>query len=641
MRKISTILIFIIVCLATTYAQSKARFASIFSDDMVLQQNSKVSLWGYAKPEEKLTVKCSWINSDIKVAAGNDGKWSINIITPSGSFNSETISLSDGSNVTSILKDILIGEVWLCSGQSNMEMALMSQPQWNLYVEHSEEEIAAANNPRIRFVNIQRKESFTPVDEVITNGWKVCNSENVKWLSAVGYFYAKELFKNLNIPIGLIVSSYGGSPVQSWIPMDVANSKSIYKKEQDKRNIEIEASKQTEAEHLKAMSDWVSESEKSSFKSESLTLNLPVNLEKSTVGNHFGQFTLSKEILASGDADLHFNLGTMDDFGQVFFNGEKVWEELRNSKSYSNVVFDIPAQKVKKGINLIEAKVINVLWGGGLTGPDMWYSEGNQTIEKSLKGDWLLTKGFDLKNVKPVPREGKPLFNTLSALYNGMIYPLINYKIKGCIFYQGEENVGDAVRYPEMFTDMIKCWRNVFKENLPFYYVQIAPYAYGGGQLYKAAELREAQAKIEKEIPNTGMVSTIDLGNPQNIHPAKKIEVGVRLANIALAKTYKKKNEYKFPELLKAKMKGNMIELTFSNVYEGLSGRGDSHEFELSEDGLFYKKAQINISGNKITIMTDNSVKPKFIRYCWSDGANGTIFNSEGLPLSSFRAEIK
>jgi sialate O-acetylesterase len=641
MRKILTFLIFIIVCLSPIYAQSKVRFASIFSDCMVLQQNSKVALWGYAKPEENLTLKCSWINSKIQVAADKDGKWSVSVNTPSGSFNSETISLSDANNESLILNDILIGEVWLCSGQSNMEMVLMNQPQWNLFVEHSEEEIASANNTNIRFVNIQRKESFVPVEEVITNGWKVCNSDNVKWLSAVGYFYAKELFKNLNVPIGLIVSSYGGSPVQSWIAGDVAYSKSLYKKEQDKRDIEIEASRQSESEHLKAMSEWLSESEKNGFKTEEVKLSLPVNIEKATVGNHFGQFTLSKEIMASGDENLHFNLGTMDDYGQVFFNGEKVWEELRNSKSYSNVEFDIPAEKVKKGSNLIEARIINVLWGGGLTGPDMFYTEGSQSSRKSLKGNWTFSKGFDLKNVKPVPREGKPLFYTLSALYNGMISPIINYKIKGCIFYQGEENVGDAIRYPEMFKDMINCWRKVFNENLPFYYVQIAPYAYGGGQLYKAAELREAQATIEKNVPNTGMVSTIDLGNPQNIHPAQKMEVGVRLAKIALAKTYKKKIAFRFPELMNAKLKGNLVVLTFANVYKGLTVKGVCNEFELSEDGFFYKKAQISVSGNKISIMFDNSLKPKYVRYCWDDAANGTIYNSEGFPLSSFRAEIK
>jgi len=640
-----------LLCIMTTYfvnAGENARFASVFSDNLVLQQQATVNLWGYASPNEKLLLKCSWQDSVKPLETASDGTWIIPVQTPIAGFTPQTVSLTDSKGYTVILSNILIGEVWLCSGQSNMEMILKSQPEWNQIVEHSEEEIAQANNPYIRFVNIQRKESFVPVNEAASYGWKICTPNDAKWLSAVAYFFGKRLFKKLDVPVGLIVSAYGGSPVQAWIPEDVANAGALYEKERTKRDAEICASTQTDAEYVKAMSDWVSDAErKGSSKSygKAVNLILPVNLEKSAVGNHFGEvsFTKALEITrAETGRDLHINLGTMDDFGRVYFNGEKVWEELRNSKSYSQVQFTIPAEKVKAGTNTVEAKVLNVLWGGGLTGPaeKMYYTLGGSIEKKSLAGEWLYKKAFDLADVDPVPPEGKPFFSTISALYNGMIYPVVCYGIKGCIWYQGEENVGDAQRYPGMFTDMITSWRTAFNQDFPFYYVQIAPYGYGGKQFSKAAELREAQGCVEKVVPKTGMVVTLDLGEPKNIHPARKQEVGIRLANMALSETYQKNIPCKFPVPETVKCKGDSVVLTFANVYGGLTGKGDHHEFELSSDGKSYSPANIRISGDHITIFSKGVTKPHYVRYCWGDAGKGTIFNSEELPLSSFRAEV-
>lgn len=641
MRNILAILLFMTATCSITLAENKSRFATIFSDNLVLQQNSLVNIWGYADKDVKLSLKCSWLETAEEVVANPEGKWTASVNTLTGSFKTETIELYESGRLTSVLSNVLVGEVWLCSGQSNMEMVMMNQPQWNLFVENSEKEITAANYPYIRFVNIQRKESFDPVEEVMSYGWKVCNPNDVKWLSAVGFFYAKELFKNLNIPVGLIVSSYGGSPVQSWIPESITKGNSRYVEENIERKAEVMASKQTETQHLKAMSEWLTESAKSGFKGNGIALKQPVNIEKSHVGNHMGQFSLTKVITNTGGKNLHFDLGTIDDYGQVYFNGEKVWEELRNSKSYSQIKFNIPASKVKAGNNTIEARVINVLWGGGLTGPDMYYTAGNDTTKITLKGEWVFRKGFDLKSVKAVPREGKPLFSMLSALYNGMLHPLVNYKIKGFLFYQGEANVGDTNRYPVMLTDMIKSWRKAFNDDLPFYFVQIAPYKYSDEQHFKAAELRQSQALVERTVLNTAMIATIDLGNPVNIHPAKKMEVGVRLANTALANTYKTIADYKFPKLGSVKREGDKMVLTIVYAFEGLEERGECQEFEVSEDGKKFKIAKVKVEGNRIILDWDRPLTPKFLRYCWADDCTGKIFNSKGLPLSSFKTRVR
>ena len=645
------ILILLSMILATSAnADDGARFASIFTNNLVLQQKSTVNIWGYAKPNEPISVICSWNGSINKVLANATGYWVTAIKTPKASFTPHTITLNDSKSNTVILNNVLIGEVWLCSGQSNMEMVLQSFREWNLIVENSEAEIAKANYPNIRMVTIDRKESFTLVDEINPKGgWKVCTPNNAKWFSAVAYFFGKELFNKLNVPIGLVVTAYGGSPIQSWIPLEVMENSPIYSDRIAQRKLEIDASAQTEGEYIEAMKKWINESEKTAVETannnQDITLQLPINFEKSHVGNQMGEIRLSKTISIANnekDRDLYISLGTMDDLGRVYFNGELVWEELRNSHSYSQIDFTVPASKVKPGNNVIEAHILNILWGGGLTGPadKMFYTIGNNPEKQTLTGVWNYQKVFDLFAAKPIPREGKPQYSNASALYNGMLYPLINFKFKGCIWYQGEENVSEYDRYTQMFTDMITAWRTKFQTNLPFYYVQIAPYCYNGHLPLNAVKQREAQSKIEVTIPNTAMVVTMDVGEENNIHPARKQEVGLRLAQTALASSYGVKVASKYPKPQKASVKDGVLTLSFSNTYKGLVAKGTEHDFEISEDGNTYYQANVTITGNQINLSNAQVKNPRHARYCWHDAAKGTIFNSANLPVASFRISV-
>jgi len=629
-------------------AQGDARFASIFSDNMVLQQQTEVNLWGFAKPDEQLLLRCSWLDAALPLRSKADGSWAASVKTPHGSLQPCSVSLTDSKGRTTTLTNVLIGEVWLCSGQSNMEMILMDRPEWNLLVEGSEEEIARADNPLIRFVNLQRKESFTPQTEVLSHNWRLCTPNEVKWLSAVAYFFGKKLTAGLQVPVGLIVSSYGGSPVQSWIPSEIIDAESRYHSVKKERDAERKASLQSPAEYLKAMSDWIARAEQKSSpngKEEILPIMLPVNFEKSPMGNQMGEVLLSRAIDLGPSApghDLKISLGTMDDLGRVYFNGELVWEEIRNSSSYAQVQFTIPAEKIKPGINHLEVRVLNILWGGGLTGPveNMYYTFGENAPKISLAGEWQFQKIFDLAEADPLPREGKPLFSTASSLYNGMIAPLTGYTLRGCLWYQGESNVGEEKTYPQMMADLVNSWRKAFGREFPFYYVQIAPYQYGGNQHTKAAEFREAQANVVTMVPKTGMVVTMDIGDPDNIHPAQKREVGFRLANLALAETYGTAVRHKFPKVTNVKRRQNRLVLSFANVYEGLTLRGDRHEFELSADGETFYPAAINkISSGTIQVSSSQVRLPRYVRYCWGDASCSTIFNAENLPLSSFRAE--
>lgn len=626
---------------------NNAVFASVLTDNMVLQQNTTVTLWGFATPGESVKISCSWLDGTLQATTNNEGQWSVDVSTPKADFTAHAITLTDSQGNSTTLQNILSGEVWLCSGQSNMEMILMSQPDWNMIVENSEEYIKQANNKFLRVITIGRKESFSPVENAITYGWKETTPDNAKWFSAVAYFFGKRLYEELHVPIGLIVSSYGGSPIQSWIPASVLEESNLYDDLLNKKEAEIKASLQSEEEYKNAMSDWINSSEQNKTTChESIALTLPVNLEKSPIGNQMGEVSFRRNIEITPDnalKDLRISMGTMDDLGRVYFNGELFWEEIRNSKSYSQISFTVPAEKVRPGANLIEARVLNTLWGGGLTGPaeNMYYTIGDDGSRISLAGSWEYNKIFDLSVAQPLPLEGKPLFLTASSLFNGMIFPIKRYSVKGVIWYQGAGNVGEADGYSRMMVDLVSSWRSCLDNQFPFYYVQISPYQYGGYADSNAACLREAQSKAEEMIPGSGMIVTMDLGDPKNIHPARKLQVGERLANKALSGTYNVKTASDYPKVKKVVNAGDKAIIIFSNTYKGLTTKVEKHEVEISDDGINFKPALVRISGNKFEASNPDVKSPHFIRYCWRDGAEGTIFNSEGLPVTSFRIEIK
>lgn len=476
MRRIYLLIMILCGSCLFLQAQSHLRFASAFTDNLVFQQKSQVKVWGYASPRSSLRVIASWNEREEIVKADTSGKWMIELTTPAGSYQTYELSIAD-SEQTVVLKNICVGEVWFCSGQSNMEMIMRNDPQWRLYVDNANEEIAAADYPAIRFITIQRNESFTLLDEAITKGWQVCSPQTVGELSAVGYYFACKLLSRLDVPVGLIVDTYEGSPIQSWIP-SAETLDSLYKPE--------------------------------------------------------------REILQDA---------------------------------------------VRKGMQ-------------------------------------------------------KPEYNMLSSLYNAMVYPLIDYRIRGWLWYQGEANVGDAGRYVSMMKDLVNSWRKKWKAKLPFYYVQIAPFQYPGYQKEKWAELAEAQFVALQTISNAGMVVTADLGDSTNIHPGKKKPVGERLALIALSDTYHQKIKCQSPALKRLVLEQGKLRAEFDFAYNGLRLEGDYHEFEISSDGMTYYKATVEIKDSYVWLSSPKVPSPCYVRYGWRDTCVSTLYNSENLPLGPFKASI-
>lgn len=428
---------------------------------MVLQQNSNVKIWGWSSPAEKILLSNSWNNKTDSVVADNNAKWQIILQTPSAG-GPYTITIK-GIN-TIILEDIMIGEVWVCSGQSNMEWS------YNSGITQIREEFNTCNNTNIRFFSIPKTTSIYPQDNC--NGqWEICDSNTLKSFSAIGYYYGKELNKELKVPIGLINSSWGGTPAEVWTPAELINNDSVLK------------------------------------------------------------------------------------------------EAASKLKTY--------------------------LW-------------------------WPNRAGY---------------------AYNAMIAPLINYSIAGVIWYQGEANTYCANTYSYLFNTMIESWRNAWKKNLPFYYVQIAPFKYKNKNI--CALLQEAQTK-SSTYPNVGMVVVSDLvDNINNIHPQNKKDVGIRLANWALVETYHRKNVgYKSPTYKNMVIESDKIIVSFNDALNGLKLKGEkiNEMYIAGEDKIFYQ-AEVEIENDKLVIWSNKVIKPVAVRYAFGNTAIGNLFSMEGLPVAPFRTD--
>lgn len=443
----------------------------ILSDGMVLQQNSKVNIWGKAEAGKTVEVKPCWSETGIRVSADKAGNWLAVIETPEASLTPRSITVSDGEEV--ILKDILIGEVWLASGQSNMEMPI--QGFNNNPIMNSNETIALSGQyPAIRFVTVPRTQSFEP-KESAEGRWQVCNPANSPGFSATAFFFAETLHRSLNVPVGIIVSSWGGTKVESWI----------------------------DRETLKTYPD----------------------------------------------VDLN--------------------EEVVNKLNPS----------------------------------------------------------------------ARPLL-----MYNAMIHPITKYIVKGFIWYQGESNVGAHKVYPDRLHNMVSLWRKQWNNSdLPFYYVEIAPFEYGDANDTRAAYLREAQFKAQKLIPNSGMVSTNDLVEPyelRNIHPRNKTDIGKRLAFMALNKTYGYERVVAHgPEYSSMEINDGKAIISFDHANQGFNRTDGIEGFEIAaEDGQFLP-AQAAVRNGKVEVSREGVDKPVAVRYCFKNFQAGNLAGTRELPVVPFRTD--
>ena len=624
------------------------RMPKIFGDNMVLQRNQPILIWGWSGPGEKITVRFNHQEMSVQPTPGPaDNKWMVKLNAEQAGGPYELVV--KGANGIITFRNVLVGEVWVCSGQSNMEMPIEGWGRIN----HYQEEIAAADFEQIRHFKVPNTVSSTPAEDIKGGEWKICNPANAGDFTAVGYFFARELYERLHVPIGLINTSWGGTMVETWTSRSAFENSDEFKTMINSMpvfNIDSFASArratalakvallQGALEKKEVTITWSSENiDDSKWK----TMRIPGFWEGQGMGleDLDGEvwfrktLTLSKED-AGKEASLQ--LATIDDNDVSFVNGVRVG----GTNGYSVPrKYIIPAGILKEGKNLIAVQVFDYGGGGGIYGDsaNLKLSVGNH--EFFLAGNWR----FRIANVYTgsVSPNSYP-----TLLFNGMLYPLIPYTIKGAIWYQGETNAGRAYQNRKAFPKMITDWRNHWGEgDFPFYFVQLASFDASGGNSNKGsgwAELREAQT-FTLSLPNTGMAITTDIGTPKDIHPKDKQDVGKRLAAIALSQQYGIKMEYSGPVYQSMKIIGDTIVLSFGHTGSGLMAKNNNgllSGFEMAGEDQQFHPAKATIDGNQILVSAAGLAHPVAVRYAWADDAGeANLFNIDGFPAGSFRTD--
>lgn len=626
-------------------AVANIRLPAIISSGMVLQQKSEDPFWGWASPHEEVVIKASWMDGhSMKTRADSNGKWMVKIKTPAAG-GPYTITIKGDSTI--VLTDVLIGEVWLCSGQSNMEMPVSGWPGASL--KNSASEIKDAQYPNIRLFTVKRDAAIIPHQDC-SGSWSPCTPTTVAGFSATAYFFGRQLYRHLKVPIGLIHSSWGGTVAEAWTSakalrklgdfdsalnhINAVRGQVAKLQEEDKQNLQ---------KWNMALSQVNSEYEKPGFNASGWkVMKLPTTWESAGYPNLDGIVWFRKVIVLPASwsgKNLELDLGPIDDEDITWFNGERVGGIEKMGYWAANRTYTVPGRLVKPGKNVIAVRVTDMSGSGGIYGkPEMLKIQpvkGFQGQPIGLAGDWKYHVAV-IKQPSHVPDDP----NTPSVLFNGMIKPLIPFEIKGAIWYQGEANVGRAAQYDTLFQAMIEDWRSRWKEGaFPFYFVQIAPFPYGGNGMQSAA-LRDAQRRCLK-LPNTGMAVTLDIGDTTNIHPANKQEVGRRLSLWALANTYGGNGIVFSGPLYKAiEIRNDSAVISFSHTDGGLVAKGGELTFfeVAGKDGRFMK-AKAVIRGNTVVVWSKNVPSPVAVRYAWTDKAVPHLFNEAALPASTFTTE--
>ncbi len=622
-------------------AYSQVQLPRLVRDSMVLQRDTKIKIWGWASPYEK--IKIDFLKKKYKTVADAKGNWMI-MLSPVKAGGPYSMNISGKNKI--MLKNILIGDVWLCSGQSNMVH------QMKLHSVLYSDEIEKADYPEIRQFWIPNSTNLqSPQNDLTSGAWKWANSNDVKEFSAVAYFFAKKLYEKYHVPIGIINASWGGVPIESMMSEEsLKNFPSILKTVE--KNKDTAYVNETNRKAFAAMSSIPHPEDKgmtekwfdpSYVPKEWRRIAVPGFWEDQGVKDLDGVVWYRREIdvpVSMTNVSAKIFLGRIVDADELYINGTKVGS---TGYMYPQRRYPVPDRVLKPGKNLFVVRVTNNFGKGGFV-PDKPYEliAGNDTID--LTGYWQYKVG-----AVNIPRHGVGGFgialqNQPTALYNSMIAPLVNYNIKGFVWYQGESNAGRPGEYAKLQPAMINDWRSKWKEgNLPFLFVQLPgfmDYNYLPSES-QWAEFREAQAK-SLSVPNTAMAAAIDVGEWNDIHPDRKKDVGDRLALAAEKIAYGENIVYSGPLYQSQTIQGNKIIISFTNTGSGLTTNDDEAPAEFAMAGADKKFvwAKAVIDGSAIIVSSDEVPKPKYVRYAWADDpVNPNLINKEGLPVAPFRTD--
>lgn len=625
--------------------QAQIRLPRLVRDSMILQRDVKVNIWGWAAPGENITA--SFNGKKYQAKAGVDGKWLFQL-APMKAGGPYTMELSGKNKI--ILKDILIGDVWFCSGQSNMVHQL------NIHDVTYAKDIAEANNSDIRQFWIPTLTSLQGAQDDLPSGyWKSAVGEDVRPFSAVAYFFAKKIYQQYKVPIGIINASVGGTPIEAWTSEEglkefSALSNTIQK---NKDTAYLNSLNRRPAGNFNRPAPPADAGLTGTFKwfdpayvpLNWRNINIPGYWEDQGVKDLNGVVWYRREInipASMTGKQAKVFLGRIVDADELYINGRQVGN---TTYMYPQRRYHVPAGLLKEGKNIFVIRVTNNNGKGGFV-PDKPYCifSGSDTID--LKGNWQYKVGLVNKPVTGGGFGGGGINaqNQPAALYNAMVAPEINYTIKGFCWYQGESNAGKPQEYEQLMLALMNDWRNKWNQGiLPFLYVQLPgfmDYNYLPSESGWAM-LRESQLKA-LSAPNSAMTVAIDLGEWNDIHPDNKKDVGERMALAALKLAYGENIVYSGPLYKTATVEGNRISISFEHTGGGLvtNDGEEPGDFAIAGADKKFVWAKAKIEGNKIIVWSNEIAQPLYVRYAWADNpVQPNLYNKEGLPASPFRTD--
>jgi sialate O-acetylesterase len=638
-----------LVSVATACARNESpgadslRLPKLFADGMVLQRETPVPVWGWATPGATVTVTLG--GETARSAANADGGWAVTLPAMRAGGPHEMTVESNGTRVQ--IRDILAGDVWVASGQSNME--------WPVdLANNAAAEVAAANDPHIRHFEVANSWSEAPADDLDGGSWAAADPQNVGEFSAVGYFFARELRKSIDVPIGLVNASWGGSNIETWLSREALGLSDSAWAEivtlerertaaiRDSLVVRLGTLPTVDGGLVEGRAVWADpELDDASW----ADIGVPSLWESAGYPGMDGvawyrlAFTLTPD---DAKQPARLSLGSIDDDDITWLNGT----EVGRTNGYATLrEYAIPASLLRAGRNVLAVRVSDGAGGGGIYGNPARLSLELGGVRRALAGTWKfkvgeVSLGDDGQRVNKIP----------TALYNRMVHPLQRYPIKGVLWYQGESNansVEQAAEYRALFAKLITSWRRewVGVDDFPFLWVQLpnvnAPDSAPPARTAWATQRESMTAALT--LPNTGQAVTIDVGDAHELHPRNKQDVGARLALVARRVAYGQPVVASGPTYRRHTVRDGRVWIEFDNISGGLTSRapdGTVGGFAIAGSDRKLVWAHARIEGDRVVVWSDRVPIPVAVRYAWADNpSTANLYNREGLPAAPFRTD--
>jgi sialate O-acetylesterase len=663
---------------ASKLASADVKLPSIFSDHMVLQKLDKVPIWGTAAPGEHVAITLNGVKGETD--AGSDGKWRVNLDLHDQAPGPYEMTVAAKNQLT--VHDVLVGEVWLCGGQSNMELEVsrtIGAPA----------EIAASANPQIRLFQVKGKFALEPLDDC-EGQWLIAGPSTTGAFTAVGYYFAKKVQGTLHVPVGLVSDNYGGSSIEAWMSYPTISQDPDLKATSDKLLDEAKAYPQALTDFQTQYQSWATQNQRedhppadaAAFAGPDVStadwkpVTLPCKFAQQGLpdsGIVWLRQTVEVPPVAAGSY-LPIHLAGIHDFDTVYWNGVKVGSTTAekttsfNDGSASSLTrrYNVGGNLLKQGSAVLAIRIFSPGGHGGIDGPvnASGAKIGNQWLAKAESSlpDLSSAAQSGYPHEPPIPGGER---NTATELYNGMLHPVIPYALRGFLWYQGESNTGRAVLYKTELPMLIKQWRDEWGEgDIPFYFCQLANF---GGK--RSTPTESASAEIRESmtdtlaVPNTGEAILIDIGEADDIHFRDKKDAGDRMAFLALANVYNQKIPFSGPVYDSSSVEGDQIRVKFKDTDGGLvakalpatyqpktllpltvplvrnSPKSDVEGFQICGADHKWVWADAKIDGDSVLVSSPEVSSPAAVRYAWADNPTCNLYNGAGLPAGPFRTD--